>query len=191
MDGDIEGGCGLVGDKKIGSVGERHGDHHALALAPRELMREGAETRDGIRNTDFLQKLDNASLDLFGASCAMQLQYFADLPRDRMQRIERGHWLLEDHGDLGASNLAQACLTAGQKILALEQHLALHLGGAAEQTHDRESGNGFAGAQLADKRHRGSAFQRKGNAVDGDSLGAALPEANLEITDVEERVIGR
>ena len=33
----------LVGDEEVGLVGERHGDHHALALAARELVRVGAE----------------------------------------------------------------------------------------------------------------------------------------------------
>ena len=152
LNGDVQGGCRLVGDKKIGPVGERHGDHHALALAAGELMREGAETRCRIRNANFLQKLDNAVLDLLGSPCAMQLQDFTDLPRDRMQGIERGHRLLKDHGDLGASDLAQPRLAVGQKILSLEEHLALYLGCAAKQTHDRESGDRFAGARFADER---------------------------------------
>ncbi len=35
LNGHIEGGRGLVGDEKIGLVGQGHGDHHALALASR------------------------------------------------------------------------------------------------------------------------------------------------------------
>ncbi len=42
LDGDVEGGGGLVGDQQVGLVGEGHGDHHALALPARELMRIGA-----------------------------------------------------------------------------------------------------------------------------------------------------
>ncbi len=45
LHGNIEGGCRLVGDEKIGPVGERHGDHHPLALAAGELMRIGVEPR--------------------------------------------------------------------------------------------------------------------------------------------------
>ena len=56
----IEGGRRFIGDKKTGPIGERHGDHHPLALAAGELMREGAEPLAGIGNTDFLQKLDDA-----------------------------------------------------------------------------------------------------------------------------------
>ncbi len=43
LHGDVERRRRLVGDEEIGTIGERHGDHHALALAARELMRIGAE----------------------------------------------------------------------------------------------------------------------------------------------------
>ena len=41
LDGDVERRGRLVGDQQVGLVGERHGDHHALALAAGELMRVG------------------------------------------------------------------------------------------------------------------------------------------------------
>ena len=40
LDGDVERGGGLVGDQQVGLVGERHGDHDALALAAGELVRD-------------------------------------------------------------------------------------------------------------------------------------------------------
>ena len=39
LDGDVERGRRLVGDEQLGMAGERHGDHHALAHAARELVR--------------------------------------------------------------------------------------------------------------------------------------------------------
>ena len=41
LHGDVERGGRLVGDQQIGLVGERHRDHHALALAAGQLMRIG------------------------------------------------------------------------------------------------------------------------------------------------------
>src|SRR3984893_19393298 len=131
-------------------------------------MREGAEALAWIGDADFPQKLDDARLDLLCAPCAMQLKYFAYLALDRMQRIERGHWFLEDHGDVGAPDLAQPRLAAGQKILTLEEHLASHLGGAAAQTHDRKSGARFAGAGIADGAKGAPPLQRERHAVDGE-----------------------
>ena len=40
---DVERGGRLVGDEEIGAAGERHRDHHALALPARELVRIRAE----------------------------------------------------------------------------------------------------------------------------------------------------
>ena len=40
---DVERGGRLVGDQQVGLVGERHGDHDALALAAGELVRIARE----------------------------------------------------------------------------------------------------------------------------------------------------
>ncbi len=107
LHGDVERRGRLVGDQEIGTIGERHGDHHALALAARQLMRKGAEPLGRIGNADLLQKLDDAGANLLRAARAVKLEDLADLPLDRMQRIERGHRLLKHHGDLAAANGAQ------------------------------------------------------------------------------------
>ena len=38
LDGDVEGGGGLVGDEQAGAMHERHGDEDALALPAGELV---------------------------------------------------------------------------------------------------------------------------------------------------------
>ena len=43
LHGDVERGRRLVGDQQFRLVGERHGDHHALALAAGKLVRIGVE----------------------------------------------------------------------------------------------------------------------------------------------------
>ena len=60
LDGDVERGGRLVGDQQVGLVGERHGDHDALALAARELMRIGAEPLLGVAEADLAQQLEHA-----------------------------------------------------------------------------------------------------------------------------------
>ena len=44
------------------------------------------------------------------AQALMQFEDFADLLFHRMQRVERGHRLLENHGDVVAAHLAQVAL---------------------------------------------------------------------------------
>ena len=48
LDGDVERGRRLVGDQDVGIVGERHGDHHALALAAGQLVRIGVDAPLGL-----------------------------------------------------------------------------------------------------------------------------------------------
>ena len=48
LDGDVERRGRLVGDEQVGLVGERHGDHHPLPLAARELMRIAGEPALGV-----------------------------------------------------------------------------------------------------------------------------------------------
>ena len=60
LDGDVERRGRLVGDQQVGLVGERHGDHHPLALAARELVRIGVEALGRLRDADLLQELERA-----------------------------------------------------------------------------------------------------------------------------------
>jgi hypothetical protein len=52
----------------------------------------------------------------------MQCEDLADLALNRMQRVERCHRLLEDHGDVIAAHPAQVVLVVVQKVFALEHH---------------------------------------------------------------------
>ncbi len=56
LHGDVERGGRLVGDQQFRLVGERHGDHHALALAAGELVRIGAEPLFGLADADLLEQ---------------------------------------------------------------------------------------------------------------------------------------
>ena len=124
LHGDVE-RCGrLVGDQQVGLVGERHRDHHALALAARKLVRIGIEPARGIADADQGQQFEGAGARLLAAQALVQFEDFADLPRDRVQRVERGHRLLEHHGDVVAADLAHRVLVGADQVLAVEQDLA-------------------------------------------------------------------
>ena len=68
------------------------------------------------------------------AHALVQLQDLADLLLDRVQRVERGHRLLEDHGDVVAAHAraARSSLSVEQ-VLALEQDLARRDGWPADR----------------------------------------------------------
>ena len=85
----------------------------------------------------------------------MDLQHLADLLLDRVQRVERGHRLLEDHRDLVAADLAKRRRRQRQQILALEQDRAgwVRGGGVGKESQDGERGHRLARARLADQCH--------------------------------------
>ena len=54
----------------------------------------------------------------------MRLDRLGDLVPNGEHGIERGHRILEDHGDLAATNLAQLILVHIEDVVALEDDLA-------------------------------------------------------------------
>src|SRR5690606_35093100 len=94
--GDVERRGWLVGDQELRLVGKGHGDHDALALAARKLVREGVEALFWFADADLVQEFERAGASLLAAHATVQLEDFAHLLLDRVQRIERGHRLLED-----------------------------------------------------------------------------------------------
>ena len=118
---DVERGGRLVGDQQVRLVGERHGDHHALALAARELVRVGVEPAFGIGNADILEQLDGAGARRGLAQAAMRDQHLAHLVLDGVERIERAHRLLEDHRDVGAAHLAHLAVARRCEVWPLKR----------------------------------------------------------------------
>ena len=79
LDGHVERRGRLVGDQQVGLVGERHGDHHALPLAARELMRIGVEPPFRIVDADLVEQIEHALARGAVRQPAMDLQHLADL----------------------------------------------------------------------------------------------------------------
>ena len=104
--GDVEGGRRLVGDEQVRAIGERHRDHHPLTLAAGKLMRIGAEALRRIDEADLGQEFDDPRPGRRRAPL-VQRDDLADLPLDRVQRVQGCHRLLEHDGDAGAAHLAQ------------------------------------------------------------------------------------
>ena len=121
LDGDVERSGRLVGDEQVGLVGERHGDHHPLTLAAGELMRIAVEPALGIVDADLIEQIEDARARGAVGKSTVDFQHLADLPLDRVQRIERRHRLLEDHRDLVAADLAERRRRKREQVLALEQ----------------------------------------------------------------------
>ena len=123
----VERGRRLVRDQHFGVVGDCHGDHHPLALAAREFVRIRAHARLRVGNSHEVQKLDGAGLGRVGGEAPMLPDRLDELIADAVERVERGHRLLEDHGDLGAADAIEAGGRKPEDFLALEFDRALDL----------------------------------------------------------------
>ena len=188
LDGHVEGGGRLVGDEQIGLVGERHRDHHPLALAAGELMRILVQPRAGVLDADQLQEPLRLPPRTTAAEAAMQDQALGHLAADGVQRIERAHRLLEHHCDAIAPDPAPVVLGPGQQVGAVEADLACHLGTLGQQAHQCERGHRLAAARLSDDPQGLTALEceldpahrtgRTGRGVEDDLEPADLEQAH-------------
>src|SRR5215475_748671 len=122
----------------------------------------------------------------------MQPHGFADLVADPDHRIERGHRLLEDHGDAIAADLAHLGFVEGEQVGTLEQDLAADdaPGRVGYETHDRERTDALAAAGLADDRQRLAALDVEGYVVDGAKQAGIGEEDRLQALHVKDVAVG-
>ena len=89
-----------------------------------------------------------------------------DLVADGVHRVQAGHGVLEDDGDLVAADLAEVLLLHVLDLVAVEPHLAAHqLAGISGQAHNGVGGDRLTGAGLAHNAQNITLIHSKGNAV--------------------------
>jgi len=102
--------------------------------------------------------------------------------------VERGHGLLEDHGDVAAADGADLSGGEGGEIAGVEEDVAGDGGVGSEQAEDGEGGGGFAGAGFADEGEGFAGSDGEADAVHHFAGGCfRLAEGDGEIADVEQR----
>ena len=114
---------------------------------------------------------------------------FGDLVADAHDGVERGHGLLEDHGDGAAAVRAHLIFAESEEVFGFGVRLAGEADAAGEVRRGRkeaeqgEGGGGLAGAGLADE-----AEGLAGSDVEGDAVDGLVPgEGDAEIADGEQR----
>ena len=88
LDGDIQRRGGFVGNQQPGRVGQRHGDHDALAHAARQFVRVFVKALRRRRNAHPLQHGQRQGLGLLAADRAVPQQHLDDLLPHREGRVE-------------------------------------------------------------------------------------------------------
>ena len=97
LDRDIERSRRLVGDQNLRPTGKRHGDHDALTHPAGKLMRVVVDALFGGRDRDRTQHLDGPVSGIISCETFMQANGLRNLFTNGIDRVERGHGLLEDH----------------------------------------------------------------------------------------------
>ncbi|MCY1295760.1 hypothetical protein D9M70_451170 [compost metagenome] len=149
--GHVERGGRLVGDQQRRFERERHGDHHALALAARQAERIGMHQRGRIGQADELQQLEHAARTRLARIGVVHAHDLGDLVAHGHHRVQRGQRLLEHHGHVLAAHAEQRGFVLLQQVAALEQDLALlRLQVGRQQAHDGIGAHRLAGTRFAD-----------------------------------------
>ena len=148
LHGDVERRDRLVADDQLRVDRERAGDADALALAAGELVREAVVV---LRvETDDLEQLLHAPLDLGVGADAVHLERLADDEADALARVQRSVRILEDHHHLAAHRAHLGARELGD-VAALEDDPP---GGRLQQLHDAAGQRGLPAAGLADDAER-------------------------------------
>ena len=189
LDGDIERGGRLVGDQELGIAGQRHRDHDALAHAAGELVRKVVEPLVGVRNLHQPQHLDGLVDGTFAAEAFVPAQHLGDLLADGVDRIERGHRLLEHHRDVLGADTVHLAGVERHEVAALIEDLARDdlARRHRDQLQHRHRRDGLAAAGFADHAERLAAFDRKVDAVDRLHYAVVGREMRSQAPDFEQR----
>lgn len=196
LNGDIERGRRFVGDQHARPHGKRHGNHGALSQASRELMRKlpGANLR--LRHGGKFERFDNPTANLGAAKRRLvHANGFLNLRADAHHRIQRGHRLLENHGDFAAAQLAHSLPSHGREIDTpgdtvlrdSEPCPAASPRAVRLKAHEPEREHGLAAARFADKSERLALFDSKRHLVDRPDPAVLGRELHGEIFEFEER----
>ena len=194
LDGHVERRGGLVGDDELGAARKRHGDHDALAHTAGELMREHLVDALAVGNADHFEQLDGALLDLLlvVALFIVQGDDLIDLVADAEDGVQRGHRLLEDHGDEVAAQMLHDTVRGLRHVVSLVAEIQADLAfhdltlRTLQKLHDRKARHGLAAAGLAHDAHRLADGDIEGDAVYGVHRADIGEEVGVQIVDLKD-----
>ena len=133
----------LVGDQHLRLEREGHRDHRPLAHAARVLVRVVVHPPLGVGDPDGVEELDRPLAGALVGLVAVGADRLDDLPADPVDRVQRGHRVLEDHRDLLAADLAHRVLREAHQVAALVDDLALvdhvRIGDQSHHRHHRDA----------------------------------------------------
>ena len=167
LDGHIQRGGRFVGDEKVRFGDEGHGDHDPLAHAAGELVRIHFQPMFGLGNAGFIEHGQGAIRGGGAGDFFVDHQRLDQLLPDAQERIERGHRVLEDHGNAPAADAIELPVRASQQIHTVKKSAPAFDAARRlrHQPHDGITSDGFAGAGFADDAQSLAALQLEGDIL--------------------------
>ena len=110
----------LVGDDQRGIVRDGHRDHHALAHAAGEFVRERRDAPARVRNADQREQLDRTIARGRRADVVVHTDRLDDLVADGVDRRQRRQRVLKDHRDAPAAQTRQFLVRQPDELPAFE-----------------------------------------------------------------------
>ena len=185
LNGHIQRGGGLVGDDQLGLAGDGRSDHHALAHAAGELVGVLLQARLGVGYLHALQKLQRSLARLGLLHAAVDAQGLGDLILHRVEGIQAGHGILEDHADLIAAHLAELARAHLRHLAVIEADgIGVDVRVVGKQAHDGHHGHALARAGLAHDAQRLARVQVEGNIAHGLHAAHADVEVGGQVLDL-------
>ena len=190
LDGDVEGGGGLVGEQQLGIARQGDGDHHALAHAAGELVRVVLDAPGRLGDADRLQQLDGAFDGVRVRQAEVDLEPFGHEPLDAEHGVQAGDRVLEDHRDVVAADVAHLALghrheVAPEKLDGPADGRVVH---HAREAEDGVRGDALAAARLTDEADELAGCDREAHLVDGVHDALVRREVDGEVGQAEKRV---
>ena len=150
-----------------------------------------------VGDADKLEHIQRSLLDLFlGHFGVVQDGDLIDLIADPENRVEGGHWLLEDHGDHVSADLLHLCRRGVddvkcRAVVLIEADLTADrlAGRALEQLHQGKARNGLAAAGLADDSDRGALRDIEADAIDGLDRTDVAEEVGADVVKLDDVVL--
>ncbi len=185
LDGDIQCRGRFVGNQQIGLAGQRDRDHHALFHAAGQLVRVFVDAAPCIGDADRVQQFQHALARRASAHGEMLAKHLADLVADGQHRVQRGHRLLEDHGNPPAANPSHAGFRQRGEFVVAEPDMASGdaADGLRQQAQDRQRGHGLAAAGLAEQCEGLAAPDGQADTVDRADGIAAAAQLHRQVLD--------
>src|SRR6266481_1349814 len=168
LNGHVQCGGRLVGNDQLGVAAQRHGYHHPLEHTAAELMGELLEPALRVRYPDLLETTNGLPAGLRLAHGKVEFKRFGKLALDRENRVEGGHRLLIDHGNLLAADAPDLGTGQLEQVLTIEDDFPAHgfAGRVRDETHDGQSADTLAAAALSHEAQGFSLFENIGDTID-------------------------